>query len=196
MCRKALRRLTSRGDDAVHDHARRGHNHHEAGLNDDGSAKTVHGFHGDPKRDGDEGGGVDEGSEDAGALIAEGASVVGGARLKIDGGKTEEEGEKVGDVVAGFGEQRQRVSAQTGDEGDDDVGQGGGQRDAQDQGCAVCTFVSGRWLPMHSNSVTGVGYARKAGTEPPPRAKIARRGPRQRTRDQEGRDVGSEGVEK
>ena len=157
-----------RGDDAVHDDACGGHNHHDAGLNGDGGAETVHRFHGDPERDDDERGSVDEGSEDAGALVAEGAGLVGRARLEVDRNKTEQEGQEIGDVVAGFGEQRQRVSAQAGDEGDNDVGQRGGQRDAQDEGCAVWTFVSRRRMPMHRDSVTGVGYggkARRAGNE-------------------------------
>jgi hypothetical protein len=71
-----------RGDDAVHGDAGGGHNHHDAGLDGDGGAEAVHGLDGDPERDGDEGGGVDEGSEDAGALVAEGASMVGGRDWK------------------------------------------------------------------------------------------------------------------
>jgi hypothetical protein len=51
--------------------------------------------------------------------------------------------------VAGFREQRQRVSAQTGNEGDDDVGQRGSQRNAQHQGGAVYPFVGPGRVPMH-----------------------------------------------
>ena len=54
----------------------------------------MYGFDGDPKRDGDERGGVDKSREDAGALVAEGARVVRGTRLKVDRGKAEHEGEK------------------------------------------------------------------------------------------------------
>jgi hypothetical protein len=43
-------------------------------LDGDGCAEAVHGFNCDPKRDGDERSGIDKGSDDAGALVAEGAS--------------------------------------------------------------------------------------------------------------------------
>ena len=107
-----------RGDHAVHHHAGRGHDHHQSGLHGDGSAEPVHGLDGDPERDDDQRAGVDESGQHAGALVAEGRGVVGRARLEVDGGKAEQEGQKIGDVVAGLREQRQRVGAQTGHKGD------------------------------------------------------------------------------
>ena len=120
-----------RGDHAVHQHAGGGHDHHQPGLHGDWRAEAMDGFNADPERDDDERGGIDEGGQHAGALVAEGPGVVGGARLEVDGGKAEQEGEKIGDVVAGLREQRERVGAQAGNEGDHDVGQRGHQREAQ-----------------------------------------------------------------
>ena len=71
---------------------------------------------------------IDECGEHAGALVAEGSGVVSRAGLKVDRGKAQQQGQEVRDVVAGFGEQRQRVSAQSGDKRDHDIGQGGRQR--------------------------------------------------------------------
>ena len=69
------------GDDAVHDDAGGSDDHHQARLHGDGSAEAVNGFDGDPEGDDDERGGIDEGSQDAGALVAEGLGVGSAGRV-------------------------------------------------------------------------------------------------------------------
>jgi len=145
------------GDDAVHEDAGGGHVDHEAGMDGDGAGEAMDGFGGDPEGDEDEGAGVDEGGEDAGALVAEGLGAVGGAGLEVDGGEAEQEGEEVGDVVAGFGEEGQGVGAKAGDEGNDDVGQGGDEGDAEYSGRPFGGGGRDR-VDMHRASVTGDGY--------------------------------------
>ena len=125
------------------------------------------GFNADPERDQNERGGVDEGGKHTGALVAEGFGVVCGAGLEVDGGKAEQEGEKVGGVVAGFGKKGERVGAQAGDEGDSDVGQRGDQGEAEHGLCAIRALAgargSGRRVDMHKASLTGAGYACRRG---------------------------------
>ena len=106
------------GDHAVHHHAGGGHDHHEPGCTATGAREPVDGFDADPEGDDDERGRIDEGGQHAGPLVAEGLGVVGGAGLEVDGGKAEQEGQEIGDVVAGLGEQGQRVGAQPGHKGD------------------------------------------------------------------------------
>ena len=196
MCRKALRRLTSRATP-----------HRSAammpfmatpaaatiimrrGSTATGALRRCTASTAMAERDGDQRGGVDEGGKHAGPLITEGAGVVGGARLEIDGRKAEQEGEKIGDVMAGLGEQRQRVRAQSGDEGDDDVGQRGRERKAQDKRGSPCVLARGGGVKMHRDSVTGVGYAGKR-ERATPSSKKRSMGTRQGTREQENREQG------
>ncbi len=119
------------GDDAVHQHAGGGHDDHEFGLDGDGGREAMDGLNGDPERDDDKSACVDKGGQHAGALIAEGLGVAGRAGLEIDGEKAEQEGEEIGEVVAGLREQRQRVGIQSGYKGDGDVSQRGHQRKTQ-----------------------------------------------------------------
>ena len=147
-----------RGDYAIHHHAGGGHNHHQFRLDGDWSAEAVDGFDGDPDGDDDERGGIDEGGQYAGALVAEGLGVGGRAGLKIDCNKTEQERQEIGDVVARFREQGKRVGAQSGDKGDDHVRQRGDEREAQNGLCPGCTGGRRRGVDMHSESVNGVGY--------------------------------------
>ncbi len=67
------------GDGSVHEDAEGGNDHHDVGLDGDGRVQASDGGDGDPAGEDDEGEGVDEGGEDAGALVAEGLAVVGGA---------------------------------------------------------------------------------------------------------------------
>ena len=127
------------------------------GCNGDRRTEAMNGFDGDPEGDDDQRGGVDEGGEYAGALIAEGTSLVGGARLEVDGGEAEQEGQKIGGVVAGLRQQGQGVGAQAGDEGNDDVGQRGDQRDTQHERGPFCGLARRGRVDMHRSSVTGVG---------------------------------------
>jgi hypothetical protein len=123
-----------------------------------GIREPVHGLNADPERDDDERGGVDEGGQHAGALVAEGARVVGRARLEVDRGKAEQQGQKIRGVVAGLRQQRQRVRAQPRNERDHHVGERGHQREAQNIGCPICALSGRRRVDMHTPSVTGDGY--------------------------------------
>ena len=127
------------------------------GSHGDRGAEPVHGLHADPQRDDDQRACVDERRQHAGALVAEGSGVVGRAGLEVDGDKAEQESQKIRDVVARFRQQRQRVGAQSGNEGDHDVSERGRQRDAQNQSCPGCALASGRCVEMHEVSVTGGG---------------------------------------
>ncbi len=80
------------GDDAVHEHAGGGNNHHQARLHGDGVREPVNGFSADPERNENERGRIDEGGQNAGALVAEGPGVVCRAGLEVDRGKAEQEG--------------------------------------------------------------------------------------------------------
>lgn len=83
------------GDGAIHEDAGEGDEHHKAGLDGDGMAETHEGFEGDPDGKDDEGGSIDEGGEDAGALVAEGLLVGCGSGLEVDGDEGEEDGKEV-----------------------------------------------------------------------------------------------------
>ena len=120
------------------------------------------GFDCDPEGDDDERGGVDEGGKHAGALIAEGFGVAGGAGLEVDGGKAEQEGEEVRGVVAGFREQSEGVGAQAGYEGNRDVGERGDQRKAENRLGSACAGWGRRGVNMHESSIPGVGMGGKA----------------------------------
>ena len=140
------------GDDAIHYDAGCGYTHHQPRLNGDGGAEAVDGFDGDPNGNEDQGCGVDEGSEDTGALIAEGLGAVGGAGLEVDGDEAEEEREEVGGVVAGFGEEREGVSAESEDEGDHHVRKGGDKGEAE-YGLCPRSAGRGRGVDMHDVSL-------------------------------------------
>ncbi len=97
-----------------------------------GMAEAMDGGEGDPGGEDDEGEGVDEGGEDSGALVAEGFFGGGGAGLEVDGYEGEQDGEEVGDVVAGLGDEGEGVGAEAEDEGRDDVGRGERHGDLED----------------------------------------------------------------
>ncbi len=120
------------GDGAVHQHTGGGDEHHEARLDGDGRGEAVEGGDGDPEGEHDQGEGVDKGGEDAGALVAEGFLVGGGAGLEVDGDEGEDDGEEVGEVVAGLGDEGERVGAEAEDKGGDDVEGGRGHGDFED----------------------------------------------------------------
>ncbi len=92
----------------------------------------MEGLEGDPGGENDQGGGVDEGGENSGALVAEGLVVVGRTGLEVDGDEGEQDGEQVGDVVAGLGDEREGVGADAEVEGRRDVGEGERHRDLED----------------------------------------------------------------
>ena len=89
-----------------------------------GAYDAMDGGERDPSGEDDERERVDEGGEDAGALIAEGLLVGGGAALEVDGDKGEPDGEHVREVVAGLGDEGEGVRAQAEGERRHDVGRG------------------------------------------------------------------------
>ena len=113
---------------AIHYYARGSHDHHQPRLDRNRRIEPVDGFDGYPDGNGYQRSRVDECGQHAGPLIAEGLRWVGGAGLIVDRNKAEQQGQKIGEVVARFGEQRQRVSAQPSHEGDCHVSQRGHQR--------------------------------------------------------------------
>ena len=156
------------GDNAVHQHAGSGYVHHEAGLDGDGDVEAVDGFEADPEGDEDEGSGVDEGGQNAGALVAESAFVIGRAGLEVDRRKAEQEGKEVGGIVACLGEQGQGVGAQAGDECDGHVSGGGDEGEAEYGLRPVSAGAGrggGRGVDMHMSSVIGAGYTCRGGPE-------------------------------
>src|ERR1700683_1859715 len=142
------------GDEAVHEHAGGGPEHHDAGLHGRGVTDAVDSFVSDPAGDDDERERIKEGGKDAGALVAEGLLVSSGTRLKPDGDEGEHDGEGVGGVVAGFRNQGERVGAQSGKEREQDVGDGGDEGKAQHP-------LHGRGIGA-MNMHMGLVYSRKA----------------------------------
>ena len=61
-------------------------------------------------------------------MVAESLRGTCGTRLKIDGDQRERQGEEVGEIVSGLGEQRQRVGADSGHDQQHDIGEGHSQR--------------------------------------------------------------------
>jgi hypothetical protein len=113
------------GDHAIHQHTGGGHDHHQPGLHGHWRVEAMDGLNADPERYDDEAGRIDEGGHHPGALVAECLGVAGGARLKVDGGKAEQQREKIGGIVPGLGEKRERVGAQAGHESDRDISKRG-----------------------------------------------------------------------
>ena len=66
---------------------------------------------------------------------------VGGPGLKVDRHKAEQQRQEVGDVVAGFGQQREGVGAEAGDKGNAYIQRGGDQRKTKDGLCPVAAVV-------------------------------------------------------
>ena len=110
-----------RGDRAVHQNASRGDVHHQLGLHCDRLAEAMDRGDRNPYREHDEGGGVDECGQNARSLVAEGLLIGGWASLKVDSYEREHDGQQVANVMAGFRDKGQGVSAQTEVEGRSDV---------------------------------------------------------------------------
>ena len=140
-----------RGDGAVHQDSGGGDGHHDARLDGDRSDDAMDGGEGDPCGENDQRERVDEGGEDAGALVAEGLLVGGGAALEVDGDKGEPDGEHVREVVAGLGDEGEGVGAQAKVERRHNVAEGGGERDEED---ALHPARVGRDL-VHGSSIRG-----------------------------------------
>ena len=117
---------------AVHQDAGRSDVHHQPGLNGDGNGEAVDGLEGDPDRENDQGGGVDECREDTRALIAEGFLLGCRAGLEVDSDEGEEDCKEIAEVVAGFGDEGQGVGTEAEDESGDDVGEGQRHGELQD----------------------------------------------------------------
>ena len=156
MCRKALRRLTSRATP----HSRAAITPFITtpaaatiimswGCTADGRAEAVDCLGGDPQGDDDKGGGVDECGQHTCPLVAEGAGVIGGTGLKIDGDKAEQERQKIRDIMAGLGEQGKGVGAQSSNKCHHYVSKGGDERKAQYGLCPFRSRTCGSRMDMH-----------------------------------------------
>jgi len=117
---------------AVHQDAGGGDVHHQTRLDGYRCGEAVDGFDGNPGGEDDECRGIDEGCKDAGALVAEGLFVGGGAGLEVDSDEGEEDGEEVGDVVSGLGDEGQGVGAETEEECCHNIGKREHHGDLQD----------------------------------------------------------------
>ncbi len=137
------------GDDTVHEHAGHGHVDHQPWLHSHGAGEPVDCFEADPEGDDDEGSGIDESGHHPGPLIAEGFGMVGGEGLEVDGGKAEQQGQEVRDVVAGLGQKRKRVGAQADDKGHQHIGERGHKRKAKHRFGSIRAGQRGRRVNMH-----------------------------------------------
>ncbi len=142
-------------DDAVHEDSGGGDGHHDVGVHCDWFAEAVDGFNADPERYNDQGCCVEEGGEDAGTLVAKGFPGVRRASLKVDGNEGEREGEEVGGVVASLREQRERVGADAGNQGEHHVDQGGEHGEPQNPLGAGGTCRVG--VDVHGPSLSVIG---------------------------------------
>ena len=113
------------GDHAVHQDAGRGDNHHQPGLHLHRLTQPMDGRNGDPDGDQHQRQRVEKGCQDACALVAEGLLVGRRPSLKIDGDEGKQQGEKIGYVVAGLGDQGERMGTHSGYEGKGYVAQRG-----------------------------------------------------------------------
>jgi len=144
------------GDGAVHQNTGSGDIHHEARLNDDRVGEAVDGGDGDPAGKDDESERVDEGGQDTGALIAEGLVFGGGTGLQVHGDEAEAESEEVGEIVACFRKQRERVGTEAEPGGREDVEQGEAKRELEDALDAGLWRVGFR-VDVHISSVCVCG---------------------------------------
>ena len=94
------------GDD-VHREAADGDDEHGRGCHIDGFDDTEGGFEDDPDGERDHGRAIEEGRENFGAVIAEGARAVGGAAGKAYGEPCERQRARVGEHVACVGDERE-----------------------------------------------------------------------------------------
>ena len=118
------------GNDAIHEYAGSGDDHHQPGLHLHRFAEPMDGSDGDPDGDHDQGQRVEKGSQDAGALITKGLLIGGRAGLEVNRDKRKQQRQKVGDVVPGLRDKGQRMSTYPGKEGKRHIGQRRQQRDA------------------------------------------------------------------
>ena len=119
------------GDYAVHQDAGRGDDHHQPGLHLHRLTQPMDGRNGDPDGDQNQRQRVEKGCQDAGSLVAEGLLVGRRPSLKVDGDERQQQGQKVGYVMAGLRDQSERMGMHSGYEGKDHIAQRGQQRYAQ-----------------------------------------------------------------
>ncbi len=113
---------------------------------------------------------IDKPRQHARALIAKGLLVRRWTRLKIHSHKGKQQRQRVGNVVSGLGDERQRMGAQSCDKGEDHVNKRRRQRKAQD----TLHFARWRDVYVHISSLVyrvgrheriGLGIERRTGTE-------------------------------
>ena len=117
-------------------------------------AQPAEGFVPDVERDQDQRQSVDEGRQHAGAVVAEGLARARARRpCRYTAPHDISSAREVGEVVTGFGEQRQAVRAKSGDYQQEDVDQRDYQRNTQNARGFLVTRVD---VDMHALSLKGV----------------------------------------
>src|SRR6185437_15799256 len=90
---------------------------------------------------------IDERSQNTRAAVTKGFFVGGRTAMKIDGDKGQQQRQKIGSIVAGFGDQRQAVGAQSNDECQQNVAKGEDQRNSKD----ALGFIVGWRMHVHTS---------------------------------------------
>jgi hypothetical protein len=93
--------------------------------------QTPEGLVKDEERNRNQRHGVDQRGQNSRAMVAIGLGGTGRARLQIDGNQGQQQSEKIGKIVSGFGEQRQRMGTNAGHHQQHDVGESHAQRNLQ-----------------------------------------------------------------
>ena len=134
------------GEDAVHDDADGGGGHHQTGLDDLRMHEAVDGSDRQPDCDADQGKRIDERGQHSSAAITKGFFIGGRAAMEIDRDKGQQQRQKVGSIVAGFGDQRQAVGAKSDQQREQDIAKGEHQRNAKD----ALGLIVGWRMHMHT----------------------------------------------
>jgi len=123
--------IEQQGDDAVHHDAGTGDPHHQAGMH---RLRVLHASEGlikDEERDDDQRAGVDQGGQYSGPVVAVGFRRAGRARLQVDRDQRKQQGEKVGKIVPGLGQQREGMRSDASHDQQSDVSERDEQGDPE-----------------------------------------------------------------
>src|SRR5438094_10678570 len=100
-----------------------------------------------------QGGGISQGRQNSGAVIAICCSRAGRTRLQINGKERQQQCEKIRQIVAGFGEQGQGMGTNTGNNQENNVGQSYKKRDSQNPRSPLAWAVAN--MRVHLLSLRG-----------------------------------------
>ena len=122
-CSNALRMLTSlpgaieqQRDHAVHHHAGRSHPDHHAGMNVLGILQAAKRFIENEARNRHQRNRIHQRRQHSSPVIAISLGGTGRAGLQVNRGQRKQQGKKIRQIVPGFGEQRQRMGANAGND--------------------------------------------------------------------------------